>query len=79
MDDADDELWLLDRTTPGNSTLIGVLPSGLGRPSGLTSHAGELLCVDFEGDELWLLDRTTPSNSTLIGALPSGLTAACTG
>ena len=34
MDATGDELWLLDRTTPGSSTLIGELPSGLGTPAG---------------------------------------------
>ena len=33
VDNNGDELWLLDRTTPGDSTLIGNLPSGLTVPS----------------------------------------------
>ena len=70
IDDGGDELWLLDRTTPSNSTLIGEFPFELGNPTGLTSHNGELLCADNGGDELWLIDRDTPASSTLIGEFP---------
>ena len=35
VDNTGDELWLIDRTTPANSTLVGAFPSGLTTPLGL--------------------------------------------
>ena len=70
----DSGLWLTNRDTPSNSTLIGAFPSGLTSSRGLTSHNGELVCIRISPSGLWLIDRDTPSNSTLIGAFPGGLT-----
>ena len=65
---------MINRKTPGNSTLAGSLPSGLTAPSGLAWDGTNLYCVDNTDNQLWLVDRTNPGNSTLVSALPSGLT-----
>ena len=74
MTTAGDELWQIDVTTPADSALIGVFPSGLSSPTALASHNGVLYCCDDTGNELWQIDVTTPADSVLIGAFPAGLT-----
>ena len=67
------ELWSLDRTTPGDSTEVGDLSSGVLWPTSATRHKGEVLFVAGSNvRELWLLDETTPSSSTKIGDIPVG-------
>ena len=64
----------MDTATPGDSTLVGALPSGLTSPAGLASHNGVLYCAADDGAGLWEMDTATPGDSTLVGALPSGIT-----
>ena len=73
VDTVGDELWLIDRDTPANSTLIGALPATFTSPYSLGYGNGEWLATDDAGNALWLIDRVTPSNSSIIGTLPNGL------
>ena len=69
-----DELWEIDITTPGDSTKIGDLPSGLTDPSSAFTFDGKAYAIDvYAGDELWEIDITTPGDSTKIGDLPSAI------
>ena len=74
-DDAGDELWRVDDpTSPGSAVLVGTFPSGLGDPSGITSHGGALYVLDSLGDELWRInDPTAPGSAVLVGSFPSGV------
>ena len=69
-----DELWVIDRSNPPGSQLIGALTSGLGSPAGLAWDGTDLWCVDSGSpDELWKINRTSPGSSAKQGDLPSGL------
>ena len=72
-----ERLWRQDDpTNPGGAVLVGLFPSGLDTPVGMTSHGGALFIVDLGGNQLWRQDDpTNPPGAVLVGAFPSGLSA----
>ena len=56
------------------SATLGVLPSGVATPRGMTSYSGRLLVAAVGGRDLWeITDPDTPSGATDLGQFPSGL------
>ena len=69
-----DRLVLIDRDSPGSSSIIDSFPSGYNDLEAMTSHGGELLAIDrsTNPDRLVLIDRNSPSSSSIIDSFPSG-------
>ena len=73
----DGKLWNINPANPSDTSgdygEVGNLPSGLGIPRALTSHAGALYCADSTG--LWRLNPSNPSDTSgvygLVGSLVS--------